>query len=53
MDDFLREAGQWIADGRLRYREHVVHGLDAAPQALIGQLKGQNFGKTLVQVGEP
>jgi NADPH-dependent curcumin reductase CurA len=53
MDDFLRDAGQWIADGKLRYREHIVHGLEAAPQALIGLLKGQNFGKTLVQIGEP
>lgn len=53
MDDFLRDAGQWIAAGKLRYREHVVHGLEAAPQALIGLLKGQNFGKTLVQIGEP
>ncbi len=51
--DFLREAGQWIAEGRLRYREDVMYGLDKAPSALIAVLKGQNFGKTLIQVGEP
>lgn len=51
--DFLREAGQWIAEGKISYREHVLHGLEKAPDALIGLLKGQNFGKTIVQVGEP
>jgi len=53
LSDFLREAGQWIAEGKLRYREHVLHGLEKAPEALIRLLKGQNFGKMLVQVGEP
>ncbi len=51
--DFLREARQWIAEGRLRYREDIVYGLDKAPGALIAVLKGQNFGKMLVQVGDP
>lgn len=51
--DFLREAGPWFAEGRLRHREHVMYGLDEAPGALIALLKGQNFGKMLVQVGEP
>lgn len=53
MPDFLREAGQWLADGRLRYREHIVEGLEAAPQALIDLLRGRHFGKTVVRVGEP
>ena len=39
-----------VADGRLRYRESVVDGLDAAPRALIGLLKGENFGKQLVRL---
>lgn len=50
--DFLEEAGQWIADGKLNYREQVTHGFHTAPQALIDQLKGRNFGKKIVQVGE-
>lgn len=53
LSDFLQEAGRWIAEGRLRYREHVLQGLEKAPEALIAVLKGQNFGKMLVQVGEP
>lgn len=53
LPDFLREAGAWLADGRLRYREHVVHGLHNAPQALIDLLNGRHFGKTVVQVSAP
>lgn len=53
MADFLRDAGRWVAEGKLKYREHVMHGLKTAPDALIAQLKGQNFGKMVVQVGEP
>ena len=34
----------------MHYREDVVAGLDKAPEAFIGLLKGQNFGKLLVQV---
>lgn len=53
MADFLADAGRWVSEGKLKYREHVMHGLETAPEALIAQLKGQNFGKMLVQVGEP
>ena len=51
LDDFLQEAGAWVSEGKLRYREHLLHGLEQAPQALISLLKGQNFGKTIVQLG--
>jgi len=50
--DFLREAGQWIVDGRLRYREDIVNGLDQAPAAFIDLLQGRNFGKLVIKVGE-
>jgi len=50
-DDFLRDMGGWVADGSVRYREDVVHGLESAPAALRGLLAGANFGKLLVQVG--
>jgi NADPH-dependent curcumin reductase CurA len=51
MDEFVREVGQWVAEGRIRYRETVVPGLENAPQAFMGLLKGENFGKLIVQVG--
>ena len=49
--DFLREVGGWVKEGRIKYREDVVEGLDKAPDAFIGLLKGRNFGKLLVKVG--
>jgi NADPH-dependent curcumin reductase CurA len=51
--DFLAQAQQWIADGRLRYREDVVAGLENAPAAFIDLLQGRNFGKLVIKVAEP
>jgi NADPH-dependent curcumin reductase CurA len=48
--DFLRDAGDWIRTGRLKYREDVVEGLENAPAAFLGLLQGRNFGKLLVKV---
>ncbi len=48
---FLEEATAWVREGRLQYREDVVKGLTNAPEAFIGMLRGQNFGKLLVEVG--
>jgi NADPH-dependent curcumin reductase CurA len=49
-EDFLREMGGWVADGSVRYREDVVDGLEAAPEAFRGLLTGRNLGKMLVRV---
>ena len=48
---FLREVGAGIADGRIRYREDFVDGLENAPEAFIGMLEGRNFGKLIIRVG--
>jgi hypothetical protein len=40
-----------LAKRRIKYRESVVDGLDNAPKALIGLLRGENFGKQLVRLG--
>jgi NADPH-dependent curcumin reductase len=45
-------ATPWVADGSLRYRETVVDGLENAPTALAEVLRGGNFGKMLVKVGD-
>ena len=49
---FLREAAAWVEDGRLRYREDIVDGLDKAPAAFIDLLQGRNFGKLVIKVGD-
>jgi NADPH-dependent curcumin reductase CurA len=51
-EDFLRDVSQWVKEGRIKYREDIVEGLDNAPAALIGLLKGKNFGKQLVRVAD-
>ncbi|MBZ8131841.1 NADP-dependent oxidoreductase [Afifella sp. IM 167] len=50
MPEFLKEMGPWIAEGRVRYREDIVEGLERAPEAFIGLLEGKNFGKLIVKV---
>ena len=48
---FLADAGPWVRDGSLRYRETIVEGIENAPAAFIGLLAGENVGKMLVRVG--
>src|SRR5216110_1522074 len=49
--DFLRDMSQWLREGKVKHREFVTEGLDSAPAAFMGLLKGANFGKQLVRVG--
>jgi NADPH-dependent curcumin reductase CurA len=51
-EDFLRDMSRWIREGKLKYREDIVQGLENAPQAFIGLLRGANFGKLLVKVSD-
>ncbi|MBS0393930.1 MAG: NADP-dependent oxidoreductase [Proteobacteria bacterium] len=46
----LQELGTLLAAGRLRYRETIANGIESAPEAFIGLLKGRNFGKQLVKL---
>lgn len=48
--EFLREVGALVREGGIRYREDIVDGLAAAPEAFMGMLKGRNFGKLLVKL---
>ncbi len=47
-----RQLGSWVAEGKIKYRESVAVGLETAPGAFRGMLKGKNFGKQLVKVAE-
>ncbi|MGJ5138985.1 NADP-dependent oxidoreductase [Bradyrhizobium oligotrophicum] len=49
--DFLKDMSAWVRDGKVKYKEHVTEGLENAPAAFMGLLKGANFGKQLVRVG--
>ena len=41
----------WVDAGRIKYREEIIDGLENAPQAFIGLLNGENFGKRVIRVG--
>jgi NADPH-dependent curcumin reductase CurA len=48
---FLVDMAAWIAQGKIKWRETIVEGIENAPRAFIGLFKGENFGKMLVKVG--
>ena len=50
MQEVARELGGWLADGRLRYRQTIVDGLEHSPEALARMLAGETIGKTLVRI---
>jgi NADPH-dependent curcumin reductase CurA len=47
----LRDMSGWVREGKVKHREFITEGLDSAPGAFMGLLKGANFGKQLVRVG--
>jgi NADPH-dependent curcumin reductase len=46
----ISELAAHVAAGKIRYRETIANGLESAPEAFIGMLKGRNFGKQLVKL---
>ena len=46
----LKELGTLVATGKMKYRETIANGVEAAPEAFLGLLKGRNFGKQLVKL---
>lgn len=49
--EFLAKAQEWVRGGRLRYRETVIDGIENAPSAFLGLLRGESIGKMVVKVG--
>ncbi|WP_367372241.1 NADP-dependent oxidoreductase [Pseudomonas lini] len=50
--EFISAMASWVRDGKVKFREDVVDGLENAPQAFIGLLEGRNFGKLVVRVAQ-
>lgn len=50
--EFFSAMVPWVRDGKIKFREDVVEGLEQAPEAFIGLLQGHNFGKLVVKVSE-
>jgi NADPH-dependent curcumin reductase CurA len=49
-DEFYQQVSSWLAEGRIKYRDDIVDGLENAPEAFMGLLEGKNFGKLVVRV---
>lgn len=46
--EFAEDMQKWLSEGKIQYKEHIVEGLENAPSAFIGLLKGDNFGKLII-----
>jgi len=49
---FYADMGKWIAEGKIKWKETIIEGIENAPRAFIGLFKGDNFGKMIVKVGD-
>ncbi|CAF1211603.1 unnamed protein product [Didymodactylos carnosus] len=48
--EFYENMERWLKNGELKYQEDITDGLEKAPEAFVGMLKGKNFGKALIAV---
>ena len=48
----IKQMGQWLAEGKLKYAESVVQGFENTPSAFIGLFTGENLGKQIVKVAD-
>lgn len=49
--DFAKQMGAWVSAGKIIYREEMIDGLERAPAAFVGLLRGEAFGKRVVKLG--
>lgn len=49
--EFAKEMAGWVEAGKIKYREEMIDGLEEAPRAFIGLLRGEAFGKRVIRVG--
>lgn len=52
MGAFHKDMTVWLREGRIKYRDEVIVGLENAPRGLMGLLQGKNFGKLVIRVAE-
>jgi len=48
----MKRMGKWIKEGKIKYKEDIIEGIENAPDAFIGLMNGKNFGKLLIKVSE-
>ncbi len=50
--DFARDMARWVREGKVRFKEDIVDGIENVPTTFIGLLAGKNFGKQLVRISD-
>jgi NADPH-dependent curcumin reductase CurA len=50
LNEFHDAMAKWVGEGRIKWKETVVEGIENAPKAFLGLFKGENFGKMLVKI---
>ncbi len=51
LNEFHASMAKWVGEGRIKWKETILEGIENAPKAFIGLFKGENFGKMLVKIG--
>ena len=51
-NEFATQMAEWLAQGKIQYKEQVVEGFENTPQAFMGLLKGENFGKLVIKTNQ-
>jgi NADPH-dependent curcumin reductase CurA len=52
LPEFYSKVPKWIANGEIKVKEDVTHGLEHAAEAVVGIFKGKNFGKAVIQIAD-
>ena len=50
-DEAATQLAGWVREGKLRFREDILEGIEQAPGAIAGLYRGENLGKRLIRVG--
>ena len=50
--EFVKQMSAWLQQGKIKFLEDITDGLENAPEAFIGMLKGKNFGKSIVRISQ-
>lgn len=48
--DFYTNVPKWLASGEIKYKSDIAVGLENGPDKFVGMLRGENFGKTIIQI---